>query len=46
MEEMIMNSNKTVVFFSGFPDRRFTEEICVSGGGILPDRHRPAGLIK
>lgn len=37
-EEMIMNSNKTVVFFSGFPDRRLTDESAERPGKELPVR--------
>jgi cyanophycinase-like exopeptidase len=29
MEDTMMNSNKAIAFFSGFPERRFTEEIAM-----------------
>ena len=35
-----MNSNKAIAFFSGFPDRRFTDEIARRLAKELPVRHR------
>ena len=36
----MMNSNKAIAFFSGFPDRRFTDEIARRLAKELPVRHR------
>ena len=35
-----MNSNKAIAFFSGFPERRFTDEIAMRLKKELPVRHR------
>ena len=47
-----MNSNKSVAFFSGFPDRRFTDEIARRLEKDLPERRcivldvRPCGTAE